>query len=86
MTLIPATSSRYLSMFSSERSYPFFFSFSAMLSRDFRRLLMSSIGFLSNLSDSSSLSTLNFVSTSIMAQRKYAMSSFAGSLYSVYHM
>ena len=56
-------------MLSTVRGRPFRVSFSRMLSGDLSRVLMVSMGLRSYWRESSSLSTLNLVSISIMAQR-----------------
>ena len=69
MTRTPAMSLRFFSMLSTVRGRPLRWSFSRMLSGDLSRVLMVSMGLRSYWSESSSLSTLNLVSISIMAQR-----------------
>ena len=69
ITRTPAMSFKFFSMLSTVSGYPRRLSFSMMLSGDLRRVLIVSMGLRSYCSESSSLSTLNFVSTSMIAQR-----------------
>ena len=69
ITRTPAMSLMFFSMLSTVRGQPLRESFSKMLSGVLSRVLTASMGLRSYRRDNSSLRTLNFVSTSIMAQR-----------------